>query len=122
VVLARFSKDEDERPSSSESGRSVLTADDWRRIRRLLKEVVIDSHDKKVRKLNDTLMALSTENILLKLRCKGLEKAIMKKQKKGNRGKALMSELRAPEDGGAVFYSVAAWSRDRYALGAWHHI
>jgi hypothetical protein len=113
VVLARFSKDEDERPSSSESGRSVLAADDWRRIRGLLKEVVIDSHDKKVRKLNDTLMALSTENILLKLRCKGLEKAIMKKQKKGNRGKALMSELRAPENGGAIFYSPSKVQRAR---------
>ena len=91
----------------------MLTADDWRRIRRLLEEVVIDSHDKKVRKLNDTLMALSTENILLKLRCKGLEKAIMKKEKKGNRGKALMSELRAPEDGGAVFYSPSKVQRAR---------
>jgi hypothetical protein len=50
-------------------------------------------------------MALSTENILLKLRCKGLEKVIIKKEKKDNRGKALMSELRASENGGAVFYS-----------------
>jgi hypothetical protein len=50
-------------------------------------------------------MALSTENILLKLRCKGLEKAIIKKEKKGNRGKALMSELRASENGDTVFYS-----------------
>jgi hypothetical protein len=70
-----------------------------------LEEVVIDSYDKKVRKLNNTLMALFTENILLKLRCKGLEKAIIKKEKKGNRGKTLISELRASKDGGVIFYS-----------------
>jgi hypothetical protein len=58
-------------------------------------------------------MALSTENILLKLRCKGLEKVIMKKEKKGNRGKALMSELRASEDGDAVFYSPSKAQRAR---------
>jgi hypothetical protein len=50
-------------------------------------------------------MALFIKNILLKLRYKGLEKAIVKKEKKGNRGKALMSELRASKDGNAVFYS-----------------
>jgi hypothetical protein len=83
----------------------VLTADDWRRIRRLLEEVVIDSYDKKIRKLNNTLMALFTENILFKLRCKGLKKVLIKKEKKGNRGKTLMSELRASEDDDTVFYS-----------------
>jgi hypothetical protein len=58
-------------------------------------------------------MALFTENILLKLRCKGLEKAIIKKEKKGNQGKALMSELRTPEDGGTVFYSPSKVQRAR---------
>jgi hypothetical protein len=105
MVLARFLKDKNKRLLSSKSGRSVPTADNWRRIRRLLKEVVIDFYDKKIRKLNDTLMALFTKNILFKLRCKGLKKIIIKKEKKGNRGKVLMSKLRAPEDGNAVFYS-----------------
>jgi hypothetical protein len=50
-------------------------------------------------------MALFTKNILLKLRYKGIKKIIIKKEKKGNRGKALMSKLRAPKNGGAVFYS-----------------
>jgi hypothetical protein len=58
-------------------------------------------------------MALFTENILFKLRCKGLKKAIIKKQKKGNEGKTLMSELRASEDGDAVFYSFSKVQRAR---------
>jgi hypothetical protein len=58
-------------------------------------------------------MALFTENILFKLRYKGLKKVIIKKEKKGNRGKALMSKLRAPEDGGAIFYSPSKVQRAR---------
>jgi hypothetical protein len=48
---------------------------------------------------------LSTENILLKLRCEGLENALLNEKKKRQRGKPLLFELRAPEDGYAVFYS-----------------
>jgi hypothetical protein len=58
-------------------------------------------------------MALFTKNILLKLRYKGLKKAIIKKQKKGNRGKTLMSKLRAPKDDNAVFYSPSKVQRAR---------
>ncbi|KAI9034714.1 uncharacterized protein KD926_007168, partial [Aspergillus affinis] len=48
---------------------------------------------------------LSTENIILKLRCQGLEEALQLEKKKRQRGKPLLFELRAPEDGYAVFYS-----------------
>ncbi|THC86978.1 hypothetical protein EYZ11_013576 [Aspergillus tanneri] len=48
---------------------------------------------------------LSTESILLKLRCEGLENALQNEQKRRKRGKPLIFNLRAPEDGYAVFYS-----------------
>ena len=48
---------------------------------------------------------LSTENILLKLRCESLENALLNKKKKQQRRKSLLFELRAPEDGYTVFYS-----------------
>ena len=48
---------------------------------------------------------LATENIILNLRCKGLEEALENEKKKRQRGKPLLFELRAPEDGYAVFYS-----------------
>lgn len=105
VVLARFIRNDDERPSSSESSRSILQAEDWRRIERLLKDVVSDFYDQNTKKLSSTIHHLSTENILLKLRCQGLEKAISTEQKKRQRGKPITFELQAPQDGGAVFYS-----------------
>ncbi|KAG2000747.1 hypothetical protein GB937_010877, partial [Aspergillus fischeri] len=50
-------------------------------------------------------MHLSTENILVKTRCKGLENALRNEQKRRQRGKPLQLQLQAPEDGNAIFYS-----------------
>jgi hypothetical protein len=105
IVLARFSREEDQRPSSSDSSRSILQAEDWRRIERLLKQVVSDVYDQNTKKLSCTMHHLSTENILLKLRCQGLENALLNEQKKRQRGKPLAFNLPASEDGNAVFYS-----------------
>jgi hypothetical protein len=43
----------------------VLKAQDWKKIERLLKEVVTDIHDKKAQKLNNTIQDLIITNILL---------------------------------------------------------
>jgi hypothetical protein len=109
-ILLKFTREPDERPSSSESSKSVLKAEDWRRIRNLLKEVVTDIYDERTQKLNNTLMALSTENILLQLRCKGLEDALVNEKKRRKRGKPLLLEL---DDGGGVFYSPSKVQRAR---------
>ena len=77
IILQCFNKKSTSQPSSSESTASILKAEDWRRIRKLVNEVVIDFHDKKAKKLNNTMMSLSTENILLKSRCEGLERALI---------------------------------------------
>ena len=105
IILKRFSKEDDQRPSSSESSQSILHADDWRRIEKLLRQVVSDVYNERSKKLSSTMHHLSTENILLKLRCEGLENALLNEKKKRQRGKPLLFELRAPEDGYAVFYS-----------------
>jgi hypothetical protein len=105
IVLTRFTKEEDQRPSSSESLHSILWAEDWRKIERLVEQVISDVYDQNSKKLSSTMHYLSTENILLKLRCEGLENALQNKQKKRKRGKPLISDFRAPEDGYAVFYS-----------------
>ena len=62
-------------------------------------------YNEKAQKLNDSIKALSTENILLKMRCKGLENAVLLDQKRRNRSKPLFSDLPSVEDGGAIFYS-----------------
>lgn len=105
VVLVRFRENTIQRPSSSESSRSVLQADDWRRIERLLKKAVADLHDENTKKLSLTMHHLSTENIMLKSRCKGLEEALLNEKKRRQRGKPLAFQLQAPESGNAVFYS-----------------
>ena len=44
-VLCRFDKPQPDRPSSSESSNSVLSAGDWRKIERLLRDVVTNIYD-----------------------------------------------------------------------------
>jgi hypothetical protein len=67
--------------------------------------VVSDIYNKRSKKLSSTMHHLSIENILLKLRCEGLENALLNEKKKRQRGKPLLFKLSAPEDGYAVFYS-----------------
>jgi hypothetical protein len=45
-VLDRFNIKDPERPSSSESSTSVLSASDWRKIERLLQKAVANVYDK----------------------------------------------------------------------------
>jgi len=82
IILQRFTKKKDLRPSTSESSRSILQAEDWRKIERLLNRVVADIYDKNTKKLSSMMHHLSTENILLKLRCQGLESALQNEKKK----------------------------------------
>ncbi|KAG2001680.1 hypothetical protein GB937_010023 [Aspergillus fischeri] len=49
---------------------------------RLLNHMVADIYDKNTKKLSSTMHHLSTENILLKLRCQGLESALQNEKKK----------------------------------------
>lgn len=104
-VLERFNRNNDERPSSSESSRSVLKAEDWRRIEKLLKRVVINYRDPNTQKLSNTIHALSVQNLLLTDEITGLRKALQNEKKKRKRGKPLLLEPPPSYDGGAVFYS-----------------
>jgi hypothetical protein len=76
VILTKFSREPESRPSTSESSRSMLGAEDWKRIRKLLQSVVADVYDKNTKKLSTVMHNLSTENILLKICCEGLETAL----------------------------------------------
>ena len=89
IVLARFSREPQSRPSTSESSRSILGAEDWRKIKKLFYDVVEDVYSENTRKLSLAMHNLSTENILLKLQCKGLQIVLQNKKKKRQRGKPL---------------------------------
>lgn len=105
VILDRFNSKDSERPSSSESWSSVLSASDWRKIERLLRQVVDDIYDKRSQKLSQTIHSISARNNLLQHENQRLKEALINEKKRRQRGKALL--LEAPEDynGGAIFWS-----------------
>jgi hypothetical protein len=82
IVLARFSREPQSRPLTSESSRSILGTEDWRKIKKLLQDVVEDVYSENTKKLSLAMHNLSTKNILLKLQCEGLQIALQNKKKK----------------------------------------
>ena len=80
------------------SGSSRISAEDWRRIRALLKEFsseVATSQQAKLQKLSNTLDYVTTKNVLLKAENKGMREALYNEKKRRKRGKALFEEFRA---------------------------
>lgn len=62
-------------------------------------------HDKKVKKLNNTILNLTTEIALLKSQNNGYKQALLDEKKKRKRGKGLFEEVRAQDGRGATFFS-----------------
>lgn len=117
-VIIRFSKKNDDRPSSSSSTNSVLHAEDWKQIEKLLRTVVTDIYDKKSQQLSNTMHALSMENMLLKMQNAGLKKSLINEKKKRKRGKPLILDVDTRKEGGAIFFSPnkVQQARDRQAV------
>ena len=105
AILKRFNVEDEEKPSSSESTTSVLSASDWRKIERLLRQTVEDIYDSRASKLSHTIHAISVQKTLLQHKVGQLEEALINEKKRRQRGKPLL--LEAPEEyhGGAVFWS-----------------
>ncbi|EED19145.1 conserved hypothetical protein [Talaromyces stipitatus ATCC 10500] len=105
LVIHRFTPESESRRSSSDSAASITKVDGCRRIRKLVREVVTDIYDKKAQKLNDTMLHLSTENILLKTQVEGLQRALITAKKCPNKEKSLLLDLPTQNEGGAIFFS-----------------
>jgi hypothetical protein len=71
----------------------------------MLKEMVTDIFNKRVRTLNDIIQNLATTNILLETRITGYQRALQNEQKKRQRAKPLFHRLTAEENGKIIFYS-----------------
>ena len=65
-VINKFSKPNNNQASSSSSGRSVIPAEDWKRIAKLLDQTVSKHYNKKAEQLRNTMYAISLDNMLLK--------------------------------------------------------
>jgi hypothetical protein len=79
-VLIKFAVKEEEWPSSSESSRSLLKAEDWQHIEKLLKEIVGNMYDRRAQRLDKTIHSLATENIILKMQNEGLKTSLMRQK------------------------------------------
>ena len=66
----------EERPLSSEPSKLLLTAMNWKRIERRLKEVVTNVYDVKVKQLIKTITTLAANNIILESRIQGYQRAL----------------------------------------------
>jgi hypothetical protein len=56
---------------------SIPQAEDWRKIKRLPKKVVMGLNNKNTKRLSLTIHHPSTETILLKAGCEGLEEVLV---------------------------------------------
>ena len=92
MVIDKFKYEEDARPSSSSSAGSILKAADWLRIERLLRETVVDNHDKKSKKLSHTIHHLAVTNSLLQNENEGLRARLLNEKKRRKRGKQVTYE------------------------------
>jgi hypothetical protein len=101
VILRRFgSTPEPERISSS-----GLSDHDWRKLDRLVRAAVNDSHQYEARKLRSSVHYLSVQHELLKHEKEALKKALQHKKKHKKNGKALDLQQRQEYHGGAVHCS-----------------
>lgn len=82
-----------ERPSSGRSSKSVLTANDWRKIEQKLKAVITDVLDVQVGELTKTIENLAATNILLEEQIKGYQRALQNEKRKRQRQKPPFQQL-----------------------------
>ncbi|KAI7972834.1 hypothetical protein EIK77_000322 [Talaromyces pinophilus] len=105
IVLQKFTKKINSRPSSSESTASIIPAHDWKRLDKLVKSAVKDICDQEAIRLRDSVNHLSTEVILLQDKITSLEKALINANKRPNKQKPLLLGIPSENDGGALFMS-----------------
>lgn len=96
LVIQKFTKKISSRPSSSESGASIIPGDDWKRFDKLVRAAL---------QLQKSVSHLTTENILLKDKIARLERALLNAMKCSNKKKPLLLGLPSENDGGVLFMS-----------------
>lgn len=117
TILKKFKNPEPERPSSSDSTSSVLSASNWRQIERLLRQVVENTSDKRVTQLSHTIHSIAAQKQILQHENNCLRDALVNEKRRRKRGKALLLEPPKDYAGGAVFWSPSKVqaARDRQA-------
>jgi hypothetical protein len=105
MILKRFNK-ETIPENLSDSDSSALSADNWRKTERLLREVVKDRRDPRAQKLSHEFHRLSVQKSLLTHEAQGFRQALINERLRRKRGKALPLKPTEEYYGGAVFWSL----------------
>ena len=114
VILQRFTVPD----PATDSDSSALSASDWRKMERLLRQVVADQGDRQAKKLSQVLHSSSVQNSLLKDEVRKLREALVNERTRRKRGKPLPLQEAEEYHGGAVFWSPrkVKEARDRLQL------
>jgi hypothetical protein len=104
MILKRFNK-ETIPENLSDSDSSALSADNWRKTERLLREVVKDRRDPRAEKLSREFHRLSVQKSLLAHEAQGFRQAVINERLRRKRGKPLLLEPGEEYHSGAVFWS-----------------
>ena len=99
-TLRTLEEDNEHEPQSS-----PLVEADWRKIRRVVNQVVKDREQRKAQKISESFYHLQVTNELLRDENNGLQNGLKLKQKHKKKGKVLDLQQREEYHGGAVFWS-----------------
>ena len=105
VILKRF-RSHAITTTSSDSESSALSASDWRKTERLLRQVVQDRSDPRAQKLSRAFHSISVQKTLIEHEAQGLLQALINERQRRKRGKALPLEAGEEYHGRAVFWSL----------------
>jgi hypothetical protein len=104
VILKRFNQPA-QSGQLSDSDSSALSASDWRKTERLLRQVVGDRSDPRAQKLSRAFHSISVQKSLLTHEAQGLMQALVNERQRRKRGKALPLEAEEDYHSRAKFWS-----------------
>lgn len=105
AVLKRFRSKTPRTPEEDnehEPQSSPLVEADWRKIRRVVEQVVKDGEQRKAQKISESFHHLQVTNELLREENNGLQNALKRKQKHKKKGRVIDLQQREEYHGGAV--------------------
>lgn len=106
VILGQVEEQEKElRPSSRDSVKSKIEANDWSTVRAYWKSCVKDTRDRKTRKIFDWMIAQSTRATLAEIRAQGLEKSLKNLSKRKQVNRPLTQAIQNEQPGQCIIWS-----------------
>jgi hypothetical protein len=109
VVLKRFAKE----ASDSDSSQSVLSGDDWLKLKSIVRREVKDQGNKDVKKLQRSLCHISAQNSILHEEIRGLRQSLAIKERRPKQSFALQLDEDEVYHGGAKIWSPRSVQRSR---------